>query len=118
MRLYLSQRECILKRRSVFRFLQITLCMIIQKILPDPNLKPATISGCRLSRRFMPVIPTESSRIKMEFAQRLSTCKRRCQKSALKFHISKNPGAIANAIRRWLSAFLSLSGDGVLSALS
>lgn len=38
--------------------------------------------------------------------------------SALKFLISKNPEAIANEMRRWLSAFLSLSGDGVLSRRS
>ena len=38
--------------------------------------------------------------------------------SALKFLISKNPEAIANVMRRWLSAFLSLSEDGVLSRRS
>lgn len=38
--------------------------------------------------------------------------------SALKFLISRNPEAIANVMRCWLYAFLSLSGDGVLSRRS
>lgn len=98
--------------------IELTLCAIILKISSNQNPKYVTISGNRLSRRFMLAIPMEFSRIKMEFAQRLPTCKRRCQKSALIFHTSKNPEAIANVMRRWLSAFLSLSGDGVLSRRS
>ena len=98
--------------------LQITLCMIIQKILPDPNLKPAIISGSCLSRRFMLAIQTDSSRIKMVFMRHLFVCKRHGQILALRFLINRNPGAIANAIRRKPSAFLNLLRCKVLSALS
>lgn len=115
LRLYLSRRECILKVSSLFQF---TLCSTIQKTPPNPNPQPTTISGNRLSRRFMPVIPTESSRIRMVFLRRLLAYKRRGQMLVPRSLIRKNPGAIANVMRRWLSAFLSLSGDGVLSALS
>ena len=48
----------------------------------------------------------------------LFACKRRDQMLVPRSLISKNPGAIANVIRRRLSAFLSLSGDGVLSRRS
>jgi len=91
---------------------------ILCKISQNPNPMLVIISGSRLSRRFMPAIQTESSRIRMGFTRHLFACKRRGQMSVLRFLISRNPGAIANAIRRRLSAFLSLSGDGVLSRRS
>lgn len=97
------------------KFSNSTLCTIVQK---NSNPKPAIISGSHLSIRFMPVIQTESSRIKMVFMRHLFACKRNGQMSALGFLINRNLGAIANAIRRWQSAFLSLSGDGVLSRRS
>ena len=115
LRLYLSRRECTLVGTP---FLQITLCTIIQKTPPSSNPTLVIISGTRLLRIFMPAIQMESSRIRMVFMRRLFVCKRRGQMSASRFLISWNPGAIANAIRRWLSAFLNLLKGEVLSALS
>ena len=115
LRLYLSRRECILKVSSLFQF---TLCSTIQKIPPNPNPQPTIISGCRLSRRFMPAIQMESSRIRMVFMRLLFACKRHGRMSALRFLISRNLKAIANAIRRRPPAFPNLLRDGVPSALS
>lgn len=104
--------------KKEYLILQSTLCKIIQKLPPNPNPKPAIIFGSHLSIRFMPVIQTESSRVKMVFMRHLFACKRNGQMSALRFLINRNPGAIANAIRRRPSASRNLLWDGVLSRRS
>jgi hypothetical protein len=92
-----TKRQKMKKNR---KFSNSTLCTIVRK---NSNPKLVPFFGCRLSRKFMLAIQTESSQIRIALVQHLFVCKRRGQMSASRFRINRNPEAVVNFETEFLS---------------